>query len=125
MRAAFAQSRSIREPLLADLHRRSKHDSWALCRLDGFDELRVTSSACSPAESYGAESPGKVTQMEKQLMTREEFRATYSIGFTTLHKLINRGDIVRVKVGRKTLIPVESAKQWAAALQAPKINSDR
>ena len=49
-----------------------------------------------------------------------QFCERYSLSKGTAFKLIREHKIARVKVGRRTLIPVESAEAWWAAQQMPK-----
>lgn len=46
----------------------------------------------------------------------KHFCAENNVSHVTTYKLINEGAIEAVKLGRKTLIVVESADAWAASL---------
>ncbi|WP_029557773.1 hypothetical protein [Xanthobacter sp. 91] len=51
-----------------------------------------------------------------RLQEIKHFCADYSISHVTAYKLIHEQAIEAVKLGRKTLIVVESADAWAASL---------
>lgn len=51
-----------------------------------------------------------------RLQEIKHFCADYSISHVTAYKLIHERAIEAVKLGRKTLIIVESADAWAASL---------
>ncbi len=46
-----------------------------------------------------------------------QFCERYSVSKGMTFKLIREGKLARVKAGRRTLIPVESAEAWWASLQ--------
>jgi excisionase family DNA binding protein len=50
--------------------------------------------------------------MSKAAFSIEEFCSSYSVGKTTAYEEINAGRLRAVKVGRRTLIPEQSAAQW-------------
>lgn len=58
--------------------------------------------------------------MDKQFLTRREFSVAYAVGLTKTHELINMGEIVALKMGRKTLISSKSAEEWASRLPRSK-----
>ena len=50
--------------------------------------------------------------MSKAAFSIEEFRDSYSVGKTTAYEEISSGRLHAVKVGRRTLIPENSAAEW-------------
>jgi excisionase family DNA binding protein len=50
--------------------------------------------------------------MEKLLLTVEEAANVLSIGRSLLYELLASGQIARVKVGRRTLVPVAAVREW-------------
>jgi len=52
----------------------------------------------------------------KKNLTIPEYCAAYGVGRSTAYALIAAGDLIRIKVGRRTLIPVESAEAHRATL---------
>jgi excisionase family DNA binding protein len=50
--------------------------------------------------------------MSKAAFSIEEFCNSYSVGKTTAYEEINAGRLHAVKVGRRTLIPEQSAAEW-------------
>ncbi len=50
-------------------------------------------------------------------LTIKEFCARYRVGHTLTFALLRDGKIARVKVGRATRIPLESAEKWAVRLE--------
>ena len=57
---------------------------------------------------------------EKRAFTVEEFMAAFGLGRTTTYEEINAGRLTALKLGRKTLIPRDSAEAWLASLPALK-----
>lgn len=53
---------------------------------------------------------------DKRAFTVEEFMASYGLGRTTTYEEINAGRLKALKLGRKTLIPRDSADAWLAGL---------
>ena len=41
-----------------------------------------------------------------------EFAEAYRVSRPTIYRMLKAGTIVSVKVGSRTLIPIESAEQW-------------
>jgi excisionase family DNA binding protein len=58
---------------------------------------------------------------QQQAMDLASFCRQYSIGRVKTYELINAGELTAVKVGRKTLIPVNSAESWFGSL--PKLRA--
>jgi excisionase family DNA binding protein len=50
--------------------------------------------------------------MSKAAFSIEDFCKSYSVGKTTAYEEINAGRLHAVKVGRRTLIPEQSASEW-------------
>ncbi len=50
--------------------------------------------------------------MSKAAFSIEEFCNSYSVGKTTAYEEISSGRLHAVKVGRRTLIPENSAAEW-------------
>jgi excisionase family DNA binding protein len=50
--------------------------------------------------------------MSKAAFSIEDFCNSYSVGKTTAYEEINAGRLHAVKVGRRTLIPEQSAAKW-------------
>lgn len=55
-------------------------------------------------------------QIEPVLVDTETARHMLGIGKTTLFALLNAGKLRRVKLGKKTLVPVESIRLFATSL---------
>lgn len=55
---------------------------------------------------------------DKRALTVEEFMSSYGLGRTTVYVEINAGRLEARKLGRKTLIPRDSADAWLASLPA-------
>lgn len=45
-----------------------------------------------------------------------DFIESYGVSRSYVYELFNRGDLEYVKVGKRTLIPVESAERWFNSL---------
>jgi excisionase family DNA binding protein len=60
--------------------------------------------------------------MSKAAFSVEDFCKSYGVGKTTAYEEINSGRLVAVKVGRRTLIPEQSAAAWLKSLAL--INAD-
>lgn len=60
--------------------------------------------------------------MEKKLLTIAEFCHIYGVGQTFTYDLIKAGKIKALKAGRKTMIPVEAAQEWADSLEELKLD---
>jgi excisionase family DNA binding protein len=45
-----------------------------------------------------------------------EFRDQYRVGHTTIYEEIRAGRLSAVKVGRRTLIPRQAAREWLQSL---------
>lgn len=56
------------------------------------------------------------TTVQKRALTIAEFCERYSVGRTTTYGLMKSGALTIVKVGARTLIPVECAEAWFASL---------
>ncbi|HRQ60058.1 MAG TPA: helix-turn-helix domain-containing protein [Alphaproteobacteria bacterium] len=56
--------------------------------------------------------------MKKELLTITEFCSIANIGRTNAYRLINSGAIKAVKIGKKTLIPLEALEEWISSLTA-------
>lgn len=56
-------------------------------------------------------------------MSIRDFCSAYGISRAHTYNLIQRGELVAVKMGSRTLIPVSEAEAWFAAL--PKLAGDR
>jgi excisionase family DNA binding protein len=54
--------------------------------------------------------------MSKPALSVDDFCKSYSVGKTTAYEEINSGRLRAVKVGRRTLIPEQSAADWLKAL---------
>ncbi|HEV8671332.1 MAG TPA: helix-turn-helix domain-containing protein [Candidatus Limnocylindria bacterium] len=50
--------------------------------------------------------------MDKLLLTVDEAAGVLSIGRSLLYELLASGQIARVKVGRRTLVPVAAVREW-------------
>lgn len=57
-------------------------------------------------------------QIDPVLVNTETAGRMLGIGKTTLFSLFNEGKLRRVKLGKKTLVPVESIREFAASLEA-------
>ena len=57
-------------------------------------------------------------QIEPVLVDTETARRMLGVGKTTLFALFAEKKIRRVKLGSKTLVPIESIKEFAAGLEA-------
>ena len=57
-----------------------------------------------------------ITSPDRAALDLNGFCRQYSIGRVKTYELINSGQLTAVKVGRKTLIPVEAAERWFASL---------
>lgn len=49
-------------------------------------------------------------------LTIRSFTEAYGISRAKIYRLIEEGDLKAVKVGSRTLIPIESAEAWFASL---------
>lgn len=54
--------------------------------------------------------------MHQELLTIPEFCEIAKIGRTSAYKLLNRGSLKAVKLGKKTLIPRDAVHEWIATL---------
>ncbi len=70
----------------------------------------------------GRRCSGDERQPDKRALTVDEFGEIYGPGRTTTYEEIRTGRLKALKLGRKTLIPRESADAWLAAL--PPLQSD-
>ena len=68
-----------------------------------------------------AESP----EMSKAAFSIEEFCNSYSVGKTTAYEEINAGRLHAVKVGRRTLIPEQSAAEWLQSRDSVSVPTNR
>ncbi len=55
-------------------------------------------------------------------LSMKDFCVRYSVGRTQAYKEIAAGRLRAVKVGRRTLIPEDSAEAWLAGLPKSRIN---
>jgi excisionase family DNA binding protein len=53
----------------------------------------------------------------KQILSVREFCTAYGLGRTSAYREIASGRLKVLKLGRRTLIPVDSAEGWLAALR--------
>jgi len=60
--------------------------------------------------------PREDVNSTKRALTVDEFMAAYGPGRTTTYEEIKAGRLKALKLGRKTLIPRESADAWLASL---------
>jgi excisionase family DNA binding protein len=60
-----------------------------------------------------------VPNFSKRAFTIDEFCDHYNVGKTTAYTAFNQKKLQAVKLGTKTLIPVEAAEQWFQSL--PKV----
>jgi len=56
----------------------------------------------------------------QQLITVKSFCYRNSIGRTKFYQLVQNGDLVPVKLGGKTLIPIGEEQRWQKSLPAMK-----
>jgi excisionase family DNA binding protein len=61
--------------------------------------------------------------MSKAALSIEDFCKFYSVGKTTAYEEINAGRLQAVKVGRRTLIPEQSAAAWLSSLAPAPISA--
>jgi len=54
----------------------------------------------------------------KQLITVNEFLATYSLSRASFYRLVNKGDIAILKIGKLTRIHVSEAERWLKSLNS-------
>ena len=54
--------------------------------------------------------------MAKRAYGIDDFCAAFDVGKTTVYEEINSRRLHAVKIGRRTVIPAESADQWLASL---------
>ena len=52
--------------------------------------------------------------MEKMCLNTREAAEALGVSLPTFYELSNRSDFPRVKVGRRTLVPVEALRAWLA-----------
>ena len=57
----------------------------------------------------------KTPNVEKAAYSINEFCAAHDIGRTQAYEEINTGRLETAKVGKRTIIPVTSARKWLAA----------
>lgn len=53
----------------------------------------------------------------RRTLTIPEFCSAYGTGRTTTYRLIKEKHLRPIKIGRKTLIPVDEADRWFQSLQ--------
>lgn len=53
-----------------------------------------------------------------KFITVKQFCCSYSISVTHFYRLVKRGEIIVIKVGRATRIGVDDAEAWAASLRS-------
>jgi excisionase family DNA binding protein len=63
--------------------------------------------------------------MSKGALSIDDFCKVYSVGKTTAYEEINAGRLQAVKVGRRTLIPEQSAAAWLSSLAPVPIGAVR
>jgi hypothetical protein len=54
----------------------------------------------------------------RKAMSPAEFCETYGIGLTTFYAEVKRGRLAARKIGRRTIVLLQDAEQWAASLPA-------
>lgn len=54
--------------------------------------------------------------MERQLLTAEEVAEVLGIGRTRVYELLYAGELCSVKIGRLRRVPVDSLREYIAAL---------
>jgi excisionase family DNA binding protein len=54
----------------------------------------------------------------KRNLTIEEFSRHYNVSRTQTYEALNRGELLAIKVGARTLIPADHAEAWQAARPA-------
>jgi excisionase family DNA binding protein len=64
----------------------------------------------------GTDIAGAKGYPEKRLLTIREFSVRYGRSRSRIYELIRSGDLLAVKDGRSTLIPVDAAEAWARNL---------
>jgi excisionase family DNA binding protein len=69
-----------------------------------------------PYQDIGPRQPGEELSSDKRALTVDEFMAAYGPGRTTTYEEIKAGRLKALKLGRKTLIPRDSADAWLASL---------
>jgi excisionase family DNA binding protein len=57
----------------------------------------------------------------RRLLTIAEFARLYSVSIPTIYRLVGRGELRLVKIGRASRIPREDAEAWAAGLTTGKV----
>lgn len=59
----------------------------------------------------------------RSAMSVKSFCEAYDVGETTVYRLMASGNLRAVKVGRKTLIPMEAARDWLKSLPAAELTT--
>ena len=59
-----------------------------------------------------------VTAIRRVLHSVEEAASILSVGRTSLYALIDSGELQRVKIGRRSLVPADSIAAYVARLRA-------
>lgn len=62
-------------------------------------------------------STGSTNTIERILVSVEDAAVMVALCRATVFRLIGSGEIRTVKYGRRTLVPVQSLREWAASLQ--------
>jgi excisionase family DNA binding protein len=57
---------------------------------------------------------------DKRVITIKEFCQAYAIGRTSTYGEINAGRLKTVRLGRRTLIPVDNAEAWLETIRENK-----
>ncbi len=64
-------------------------------------------------------------RLSKSAFSIEDFCKSYSVGKTTAYEEISSGRLHAVKVGRRTLIPENSAAEWLKAQPSISVAGER
>jgi excisionase family DNA binding protein len=60
---------------------------------------------------------------EVSLLSIREFSARYSVGRSTVYRLIGSGALQAVKIGKRTMIRRADAEAWVASLEPYRITT--
>jgi len=64
----------------------------------------------------------KEGQAMQRALTIQEFQQVYRIARTKIYEQIESGQLKAVKIGKKTVIRVDDAEKWLAALKPVELN---